>query len=465
MKKKITFAVLILSSLWICASVQISGRFNLFSSLYVNDQLTQAFMRHELGEFALKRIETQLRLSSQINEKLSWFLRLDLSASGGNLSSQGLFNESTPLASPSGTERIDFSLYEAHVRISDFLINKLDLTAGKQRISWGTADKIGVLDNLNPLDMAQFFTFSPEHFFERRPQTALNFEYYFKNREKLQLVLLLQKQVAPLPYGFNTLIGYLHPELETIVVGNSWDTDSLSEINLGFRFSMPLFNMDWGLSVYRGNLQVAYPSVLSPFTREAKFIYPGVSVLGLDLAGELAGVGFWAEFGLFLPDQIQAELRLLHPTNDGVVPVTLSGDLYRANYAKFVLGADYHFGHGWYVNTQYLHGFFDEVAYSDFAREYFKTKKGFFFGAISDYLFFRVEKALFDDKLLVKCSNIVDMMKGGAWTLFPEIELKLHDGFSLQSGLFMPLSGDPERSRFAFFRDNKLLYLMFRVDF
>jgi hypothetical protein len=446
-------------------AVDINGRFNLFSSVYLGDQLTSPFMAHEAGQFALKRLETQLRLSSQINDKLNWGLRLDLAASGGDRNSPGIFNESSLLASPSGSETLEISLFEAYARVSDFILSGLDLTVGKQRITWGTADKIGVLDNLNPLDMAQFFTFSPEHFFERRPQTALNFEYYFKNREKLQVVLLLQKQIAPLPYGFNALMTQLTPGFTTLSVANAWGPDTLGSLNWGARFSATWLNLDWGLSLYRGNQQTPSLSVIAPLSGEARFLYPLITVLGLDLAGEAHGIGFWAELGLYLPTQAEAELRAVVPTPDGLVPITLQGDLFQTAFFKYVIGADYHFGGGWYTNVQFLHGFFDETAYSDFARQNFRIQEGFFFGDIADTLFFRLEKKLWDDKLQIKMSNIFDLIKGGGWTLLPEVELRLHDSFSLQGGLFLPLSGDPQKSRFAFFEENKLFYLMFRLEF
>ena len=421
MKKKICAALILLMAVGLTGAVDISGRFNLFGSVYLSELPSSPSPLHLAGEFALKRIESHFRFASRIGDKLSWFLRLDLSASAGRLNSTGLFNESTPLATPSGTERVDIGIFEAYAKVSDFLVDNLDFTVGKQRISWGTADKIGIIDNLNPLDMAQFFTFSPEHFFERRPQNALNFEYYFRNREKLQLVLLLQKQIAPLPYGFNGLMQMINPGFDSVNVGYAWKGDRIATMNWAARFSTALLDMDWGVSIYRGNLQTAYPISISPQLREAHFIYPEVTVLGLDLAGELAGIGFWAEAGLFLPDSCDAQLQTLPQNDPGSQPLLYQGDLLRPAYAKWVLGADYHFGNGLYANLQYLHGFFDEAGYSDFSKQMFQVKKGFFFGDISDYLFFRIEKNLFSEKLKLKLSNIVDLMTGGAWTILPEM--------------------------------------------
>ncbi len=48
---------------------------------------------------------------------------------------------------------------EAYVQLFGFLTKNLDLTIGRQRIIWGTADKLNPTDNLNPLDLEDILDF------------------------------------------------------------------------------------------------------------------------------------------------------------------------------------------------------------------------------------------------------------------------------------------------------------------
>ncbi len=463
--KAALWPLLILTMLSPLQAVDFSGKLNLFSSLYLLGENEGGFLRHRAGEFATRRLEAMLGIGSRISPKLSWHLRLDVFAGTATRIDGGLFSESTPLAAPRGAESLDFALYEAFFKAEDFLVSRLDLTVGKQRIFWGTADKIGVLDNLNPLDLAQFFTFSPEHFFARRPQTALNFEYYFSGRSKLQLVLLAQKQLSPLPAGFNAMVLDLSPGFRNLRVFKNWAGESLSTLNWGLRLTGVLFNLDWGLSWYRGNHQLAYPVKLKPLTGEMVFLYSGQQVLGLDLAGDVSGIGFWAEAGLFLPQAVEAAISYAILLEGRPVEVDLRGDLFRPAYLKWVLGADYHFPAGFYFNLQYLRGFFDEAGFSDFARENLGRDRGVFFGDLSDYLLVSLEKKFFSEKLKARLAAIGEFQPSGTCVLLPEVEFRPRDNFSLQAGLFAPLGSKSEASRFRAMKNNSMAYLMFKLDF
>ncbi len=465
--KKILLLLLLSYSFLSAGAIDTAGRFNLFSSLYLRENQDNNIFLHRSGDFALQMIEMQFKLSSAVSEKVKWNLRFDVYCLSGNLFQRDLFADSGLLLK-NGSESVGlrFQLYEGFLKIEDFLLPGLDLTAGKQRISWGTADKIGILDNLNPLDLAQFFTFSPEHFFERLPQAALNFEYYFRNDFQLQLVILPQKQLTTMPYGFATLIKSLRPEIVNIGIEQSWQPESLRKINFASRLSFKMSNVDLGVSYYHGNFSVPYLAGFSATSATALFIYPRLDVFGIDLAGEISGAGWWAEAGLFLPEKREARLDYLVVDSQSgrLIEAELEGDLFSKSYFKFVLGADYHFGNGFYLNCQYLHGFFDEAGFSDFARNIFGLEKGNFFAEISDYLFLRTEKKLFSDKLLLKLSAIGELRGDGIWTLFPEVEWSVYENLKLQSGILLPLE-EKNSSRFGFFYKNSMLYLMLKADF
>ena len=53
----------------------------------------------------------------------------------------------------------NLEIREAYVQLYGFLTKNLDLKVGKQRIAWGTADKLNPTDNLNPYDLEDVLDF------------------------------------------------------------------------------------------------------------------------------------------------------------------------------------------------------------------------------------------------------------------------------------------------------------------
>jgi hypothetical protein len=70
----------------------------------------------------------------------------------------------------------NLEIREAYVQLYGFLTKNLDLTIGRQRIVWGTADKLNPTDNLNPLDLEDILDFG-----RRRGSDAINLNYYFNS--------------------------------------------------------------------------------------------------------------------------------------------------------------------------------------------------------------------------------------------------------------------------------------------
>ena len=73
---------------------------------------------------------------------------------------------------------LEVSLWEAYVSMYGFLLENLDLRLGKQRIVWGTADKLNQTDNLNPDDFSD-----PLDFGRKIPSTAFMGTYYLGDWE------------------------------------------------------------------------------------------------------------------------------------------------------------------------------------------------------------------------------------------------------------------------------------------
>jgi len=91
----------------------------------------------------------------------------------------------------------NIEIREAYIQKFDFLIKKLDLKIGRQRIVWGTADKLNPTDNLNPFDMEDVLDFG-----RHRASDAVNLNYYLSNDFSLQGVYIPFFQPANLPLVF-----------------------------------------------------------------------------------------------------------------------------------------------------------------------------------------------------------------------------------------------------------------------
>ena len=67
----------------------------------------------------------------------------------------------------------DIILREAYVDLYEFLSPNLDVRIGRQRITWGTGDKINPTDNLNPDDLEDIWDFG-----RHIPTTSMLATYY-----------------------------------------------------------------------------------------------------------------------------------------------------------------------------------------------------------------------------------------------------------------------------------------------
>ena len=441
-----------------------SGRVKFFASLFVSDNPEGKFFRHDSGEFSFKRIEARLKFSGRFNNRVSYNLRFDAFSNSGNIITGDLFPEAGILGSPFYSEYFEINLYEGNVKVSDFLIKKLDFTVGKQRIQWGTADKVNVVDVLNPIDFANFFTFDPDYAYERRPQTALNFEYYIGMTSKFQLVWLFQHQVAPLPYGY-TFFTKNFQGIDELTIAKSWE-NNISDTNLGLRFSTTLWNIDVALYYYKGN--AAIPALHNLTVGEkikAGFLYPGLQMIAADLSGELWGMGFWAEAAYFVPEKVTATAELPALLNGTPQVLNYQFDLFEKGYFKYVIGVDYHFGSGFYANAQFLRGFFDEADFSADSKTFFGISTGQFFGELESYFISRLEYGNPAGTLKLGLGGLYEISDKNSLSLLPTFECKIADGMLIQAGGFLNVSGDENRTKFGMFRNDRIIYLSFKLDF
>jgi hypothetical protein len=291
---------------------------------------------------------------------------------------------------------IELSLKEASVELYNCGIDKLDLKIGRQRIAWGTADKINPTDNLDAPDLEDVWDFG-----RRLSSDAIKATYYIGDFS-LSAVAIPFFTPALMPHGpwLNALVP---PETMPESVAGLATLGTITEhielpslrpaecSNGGVKIGGRIGDYDVSVSYAytRDHLPIIYKKVLTPTAADfmslpltlnvdAYLKYPRQQVVGLDFAGALGQVGVWAEAGLFFPEKVElsTEYKGAMPTLQqmAMLPPTIQMQLLEFGkmvgktdlvldekpYAKFVVGADYTFPANIYCNMQYVHGYVHE---------------------------------------------------------------------------------------------------------
>ena len=289
----------------------------------------------------------------------------------------------------------NLEIREAYIQLYGLLTRKLDVTIGRQYIAWGTADMINPTDNLNPYDMEDVLDFG-----RHRGTDAINLQYYFNNEFSLQGVYIPFFRPANLPLGI--FAGALDASMELpqgMVLVSYADSIAMPEYNLGesatagLRFKGFAGGVDFSLSYLWGRDGLPYNTynILTPVNAQggidvnAQLSYERNHIIGADLVTSIAGIGVWAEAAAFIPEKdiiLSNDLSAFFPMSPD--PVILDSVILEAKpYIKFVVGGDYNFADGSYLNLQYFHGFIHERGAA----------------ALNDYFFLRFDKSFFNGKL------------------------------------------------------------------
>ena len=360
----------------------------------------------------------------------------------------------------------NLEIREAYVQLYGFLSPKLDLKIGRQRITWGTADKLNPTDNLNPYDLEDVLDFG-----RHRGSDAISFDYYFNSEFSFQGVYIPFFQPANLPVGI--FANALTPSIEMpppIIVKDFSDEIEMPRYNLsesstaGLKFKGFAAGFDFSLSYVwgRDGMPIGTYNTFVPvdtlggISINSELTFYRTHIFGADMAGSIGGVGVWAEVAAFLPDNeviMTNDLSALFP--ESPVPVIQDTTVLKKEiFTKFVLGADYNFANGAYLNFQYMHGFVNERGRD----------------ALNDYFFIRFEKKFFDDQLkLIPVSGgyIVsdwgDIKNNYAIVYVPEISYMATDNaeISLSVALFDG-KGD---NIFANFKDYNMMMFKLKYSF
>lgn len=352
---------------------------------------------------------------------------------------------------------------EAYVEIYDFPLDRMDLRAGRQLVPWGAGDLVSPTDNINPLDLADFKDFG-----RRLGSDALQLNWY-PGPVTVTAVYVPVFTPARLPAGWMDL--FLPAELaglseEKITV--NLPAAALQESAFGIKLAGRIDGYDLTMSYLDGRYDLPaakevrgkIEEITNPMNplenlilEEVSLFFPRRRVLGVDFAGELGNAGIWAEAAVFFPEKVttvaKIELPPMLPPGQPQETVTLDKP-----YTKYLIGTDYTFPGGTYLNLQFLHGFPHERGAEE----------------LEDYLVFALEKTVMNGRVkitplagLLAIRDLNNFRKNHAFVLAPEVSWYPVDGAELTLGVnWIECAGD---SLFSRFQDDDEVYLKLKYSF
>lgn len=389
-------------------------------------------------------------------------------------------------ASPFDQPVENVQLREAYIDLYGFLSEHIDVRIGRQRIAWGTADRLNPSDNINPWELEDFWDFG-----RHTPTNSLLAKYYW-NGFTLTAVFtprfspsLLPDQSwkaafmpevpdrwqIPLPDGTMTDI-WLQPlsvsrmenlperklKASTYAVKIARDIRNYT-VSFGWLRQYAPIPVLTRLSV-QGKITSLPTSPDMPVpmntTVDAMLSYSLRNVVNADFSGSLGSVGVWGEAALFIPEKTILTRSISIESPMGTFnPVLPDSTIFDGNpYLKYTLGFDYTFPANIYLNVQYVHGFFHE-----------EGRK-----SLTDWLAWTCEWKSADEKLKLSLLNgafqVADFnnIKEGC-TLFwlPELSYKPVDNVELKAGAHCIFAG--KDAPFYPIRKNGDAYLKVKYSF
>ncbi|MBN1410816.1 MAG: hypothetical protein JW969_08215 [Spirochaetales bacterium] len=382
---------------------------------------------------------------------------------------------------------LEIGLDQAYFTVSNFLFNGLDLTIGKQRINWGTADGLNPTDTLNPLDLSD-----PLNFGKKSASVAVNAVWTFADDAAyIQLVGEPFSQPARLnPLMTSAINAQMISAVEGIASGFSCPTinypATMSETYLAPELNIKnaLGGIKIGGTLAGFDMSTSFVTRLSdmPYMKEMSITgaaNPGVDltvsnysyimdyyreyIVGADIVKDLGFVLAWAEASL----TFQEDVTLTSHINVSPAPAsnTVTTVLSAEPYLKYTVGMSQQIDF-FYFNFQYCHGF---------AHERGNTGPG----RLQDYAILRLEFNTLSDKLkffLTGAGNLCNLYDAIA---SPDFGVYVMDNYGVmgEAGFeFMPILGLSLKTGVMFFdgkdtsnigqmRDNDFVYLRFEGKF
>jgi hypothetical protein len=387
-----------------------------------------------------------------------WYeYRLDLKTQAVTGEKSRLFTELWIRSFKYSEDKCNFDLREAYLDWYGFLTDKADLRIGRQRIAWGVGDKLNPTDNLNPDDFENMWDFG-----RCLESDAVKISCYSGDCT-ITGVIIPKFKPAVLPAG-DRIAWAESPELSPdLPPGITWGEQTTTEItpsnNLknaiyGIKIAGNIRGYDLSASYIRGrdDLPVARKVEFTPgpggININSELIYPITDIFGFDIAGVIGNVGVWAETAIFYPEKVilVADSTLL---GAGIQEsVALDGD----PYVKYLLGMDYTFSNGQYLNLQYLHGF--------------SYERG---DDLEDYLVLRLESKFKNERLIIPlnlCYEIkdTDNLKNNSAVVFAP-ELVCRPGNNTEYTIGVRLIDGSDNTAFGRMKNDDQIYFKFNYSF
>jgi hypothetical protein len=346
-------------------------------------------------------------------------------------------------------------LREAYIDLYGFINPDFDIRIGLQRIVWGTADRFNPTDNLNPDDLEDIWDFG-----RHLGSGSIKASYYFSD---FVITGVFVPIFTPATLPVKEWAGAFSPSI-VLPPGNTISKiddkvvtprNNLKESSLfGLKVAKNLLGYDFSLSYFKGrdDIPLVRKVEFSPSDTPGavdvsmEYFYPRIEVFGLDVAGAFGDVGFWFEGALYMPETYAINSNGNRNNSSSLILVN--------PYLKYVIGADYTFRNGWYINAQYIHGLFHERNENE----------------IGDYFVLALERKLFGEKIkIIPVSGGIEirrwynLINNYALIFNPELNYYPIDNSRITLGLRL-LEGS-EKTVFGSLRDNDEIYFRVRLSF
>ncbi len=362
-------------------------------------------------------------------------------------------------------EEITPLLWETYLRFEG---ENFEITLGNQIIRWGKADEISVLDNLSRQDLRELFTLrAPDR---RRPWPWLRMRY-FTSSWTLEGVFTLFP-LTPRRYDFGSdwaIFDHLREELAdspfshlvTLALDKQKLVPSLRNAEFGFRLEKTWRDFDLAFSFLHAHNRSFYPFVkrfplkglvlkhpgdplqdllkqwprLSLVSNRIETRIPQDNIFGFSFETTYGGAGIRGEIAY-------------HTSR-----VFLKKDLtsVRKPYWRAIVGFDYRFESGLYLNLQFLTQRI--IHYSD---------QILFDPRLDSYVFLRLSRGFWRDFLTLRADTVCGITTR-SYYFNPELAYKLTDSIEIFTGLHL-LDG-PRGTFFDPYDQNDQIYLGLRINF
>lgn len=257
--------------------------------------LSRQFELRQEAAFFTGEVETQ-KLRSQVSAKAELALtpKLTLKAEARGWYDLRYDLDSDYRAATAGRGRRRAELREALLHAA---LGSTDLTVGQQIVSWGKADRLRVLDVVNPIDLREFVL--EELSDSKIPLVMLNAQHYFGGATAQLLLIPEQKGNRLAPFGSDFYDRFHDPARADALPLDGPKDWKLEDLGIGLQLSGRLGRTDLSLnflSAYDGNFTLDWRPRPAPggLALEPTRVIPRVHAIGGSFARPL---GSWLARG------------------------------------------------------------------------------------------------------------------------------------------------------------------------